>query len=355
MAVSDAALQWLATVLVVLVPVGLLLASARRGRGLIIGVLSTGLVAAVASLTVSSLVSSTADLPARVLDAAFAAAVAASLVVLTARRLGSVGAAVFAGSWSLLVFQPVFVATMGSLPSLVQTVFGAVDYAAVHASHVAAATSVIALTMLPRPALENDLTPETGRGRSLIAAAFVAVGAMGWMLGVERIVSDATGRIALNALVGLALGAAVWVLTTRIAGRPFDARGVVWGVVTAWGAIGLGLAFLSPMALASTTVFAAAAAAAVVARGRAGADRGRRAAVAVIVAVSVGGVVLALLADGFGMAATGSTALVLGQLGAVLVIGIAAFMLGLLCGGMALVVVKGSTIRSSSRPSSRCG
>lgn len=351
MAVSDAALQWFAAVVVVLVPAGLLLVSARRGRGVTIGALSAGLVAAGASLTVSSVVSSTPDLPARVLDAAFAAAVAASLAVLTVGRLGAVGAAVFAGSWSLLVFQPVFVATMNSLPSLVQTVFGAVDYAAVHASHVAAAASVIALTMLPRPALESAATPEAGRGRALIAAVLVAVGAMGWMLGVERVVSAATGRIALNAIVGLALGAVVWMLTTRIAGRPFDAQGVVWGVVAAWGAIGLGLAFLSPMALASTTVVATAAGAAVVARARDAADESRRVSVAVIVAVAGGGVVLALLADGFSLAATGSIALVLGQWGAVLVIGIGAFVLGLLCGGFALLAAKASTIGAGSRPS----
>lgn len=351
MAVSDAALQWLAALTVMLVPVGLLLAAPRRDRGRVIGTVSVALVAAVLSLTVAALLNSTADLPARVLDASFAAAVAASLAVLTARRLGAVGAAVFAALWSLLVFQPVFVATMGSLPSLVQTVFGAVDYAAVHASHVAVAASIIAVTMLPWPSLDTDVSVASGRGRPIIAAALVAVGAMGWMLGVERVVSDATGRIALNALVGLAIGAVVWILTTRIAGQPFDAQGLVWGVVSSWGAIGLGLAFLSPMALASTAVFASAASAAVVARAHDGASRVRRASVAVIVAVAVGGVVMALLADGFSLAATGSTALVLGQLGAVLVICLAAFALGLLCGGIALLAAQGRTVRYNSRPS----
>ncbi len=345
---SDATLQVVAAVLVLAIPAGLVLLDGRRAAARLVCVAVATVAGFVASLGVDALLSSPSDVPARVLDAAFAGAIAASVALLAAQRLGMLGATVFASAWSLIVFQPVFAATVGSVPSLVQIVFGAVDFSAVLATHVAAAASVVALTLLPRkPRLTPADPVAVPLSRALLSAALVIVGATAWMVGAERVVSDALGRTLGNALVGLVLGAAVWSLTERIAGRPFSPHGTVLGVLVAWGAIGLGVPFLSPMALAATAVIACASAAAVVVRAPLTAVRERRVAIGIVVAVAVGGVVLALLADGFGMAATGSTALVLGQLGAVMAVSIGSFGSGLLCGGAALLAIVAAERRST--------
>ena len=345
---SDATLQFVAAVLVLAIPAGLVLLDGRRAAARLVCVAVATVAGFVASLGVDALLSSPSDVPARVLDAAFAGAIAASVALLAAQRLGMLGATVFASAWSLIVFQPVFAATVGSVPSLVQIVFGAVDFSAVLATHVAAAASVVALTLLPRkPRLTPADPVAVPLSRALLSAALVIVGATAWMVGAERVVSDALGRTLGNALVGLVLGAAVWSLTERIAGRPFSPHGTVLGVLVAWGAIGLGVPFLSPMALAATAVIACASAAAVVVRAPLTAVRERRVAIGIVVAVAVGGVVLALLADGFGMAATGSTALVLGQLGAVMAVSIGSFGSGLLCGGAALLAIVAAERRST--------
>ena len=333
---SDAVLQLVCAALVLGVPVGLLVVFPPTHRHRWATVAGSGVVGAAASLVVDALLSAPVDAAGSVLDAAVAGAIGASVAVLASLRLGCLGGAVFASAWSILVFPAVFAAVVGSVPSLVQTVFGAVDYAGVLATHVAAAASLIVLSALPVPPREALTWPRPATlGRSVIAVALVTIGASAWMVGVERVVNAATGRIVANAVIGLVLGAIVWALIERIAGRPFTPAGLVAGVVLGWGAVGLGVAFLSPMALGASVVIGVAGGAAVVVRARDGADPVRRGALAVVVSVAIGGIVLALLADGFGMAATGSTALVVGQLGAVLAIGIGSAASGLLCWALA--------------------
>lgn len=332
MGASDPVLQVVCAVVVLAVPAALLvLIPSPHGRRTV-AVMAAGLLGATVSLAVDAVVPAPVDGAGSVLDAALAAAIAASVAVLAALRLGSLGGAVFAAVWSILVFQPVVAALVGSVPSLVQTVFGAVDYAGVLATHVAAAASLIVLSLLPVPPRDSVPRPAAASlGRAIIALVLLTVGAAAWMVGVERVVNAATGRILGNAIVGVLLGALVWALIERIAGRPFSPRGLVAGGVLGWGAIGAGVAFLSPMALAASAVIGVAGGAAVVVRARAGADLGRRGAIAVVVSVAIGGIVLALLADGFGMAATGSTTLVAGQLGAVIAIALGSAASGLLC------------------------
>lgn len=332
MGASDPILQIVCAVLVMAIPGGLLTVfpppHARRvGAITLVGVVGAG-----ASLAIDAFASTPVDASGRLLDAAFAGAIAASMAVVAARRLGTIGGAVFGAVWSIIVFQPVFAALVGSVPSLVQTVFGAIDYAGVLVTHVAAAASLIVLHALPVPPREQapPRAPAT-LTRSLIATILMTVGASAWMLGVERVVNDASGRILGNAIIGLLLGAVVWATIERIAGRPFVPGGLVAGAVLGWASVGLGVAFLSPMALAASVVIGTAGGAAVVVRAGPDADLGRRRAIAVIVAVAIGGIVLALLADGFGMAATGTTALVAGQLGAVIAIGLGAAGSGLIC------------------------
>ena len=349
MTTSDVLLQLVAALLVLLIPVGLLLVDTASIRARAASASTAVVAGMIASSALSAVLLSPSDLPARVLDASFAGAIAGGVAILSARRFGPVGAAVFASLWSVLVFQPVFAATVGSLPSLVQIVFGAVDFSAVLATHVAASASMIAATLLTgsrRRVVSGVAAVSLPRG--IVSAVLVAIGATAWMVGAERVLSVATGRTLANALAGLALGAMMWWLIERIAGRPFSPWGLTVGVVIAWGAIGLGAPFLAPTALGATAVIAAAAGAAIVVRAPSGAILERRVSIGIIVAVAVGGTVLALLADGFGMAATGSTALVAAQLGAVIAVAVGAFVSGLLCAGAALIATVVAERRSST-------
>lgn len=332
MGASDPVLQLVASLFVLAIPAALFTVFPAPQSRRISAVAVAGVVGALASFTVDALLSAPVDVFGSILDAAFAGAIAASIAVLAALRLGTLGGAVFGTVWSVIVFQPVFSALVGSVPSLVQTVFGAVDYAGVLATHVAAAASFIVLHSLPVPPRGSAAVREArSLRRAVIATALLTLGAASWMVGVERVINEATGRILGNAIVGLLLGAAIWSIVERIAGRPFAPGGLVAGAVLGWAAIGLGVAFLSPMALGASAVIGVAGGAAAVVRARDGANLERRGAIAVIVSVSIGGVVFALLADGFGMAATGSTGLVAGQLGAVLAIGLGSAASGLLC------------------------
>lgn len=355
MGASDPVLQLVCAVLVLAVPAApLVLFPAPHGRRAAAAV-AAGVAGVAVSLAIDAVVPAPVDGAGSLLDAALAGAIAASVAVLAALRLGSLGGAVFAAVWSILVFQPVFAALVGSVPSLVQTVFGAVDYAGVLATHVAAAASFIALSLLPVPPRDaaSAPAPSASLGRAIVAVLLLTIGATAWMVGLERVINAATGRILGNAIVGVLLGALMWALIARIAGRPFSPRGLVAGGVLGWAAIGAGVAFLSPMALAASAVIGVAGGAAVVVRARPGADPGRRGAIAVIVAVAIGGVILALLADGFGMAATGSTALVAGQLGAVIAIALGSAASGLLCW---LIAAAAIVVRDRARgPHARAG
>lgn len=341
MVTSDPVVQLVAAVLVLAIPLGFAVTMRATWARVGVGVIVAASACAIISIVVSIWLLNSSDLPAAVLDAALASAIASSIALVAAQRLGVAGGAIFAVLWSLVVFQPVFVATVVSIPSLVQTIFGAVDVGAVHATHVAAAASLIALAVVTRARRHDAFAPAVpDLRRALVGLSFVTVGATAWLLGAERVISAASGRILGNALVGLLLGAVVWALVERIAGRLFSPNGLVLGAVMAWGAIGLGAAFLSPMALASTAVIAVAASAGIVVRASGMQRIERRTYLAVIVAVAVGGVILALLADGFGLAATGAVSGVVAQLGAVLVIGAAAFLLGLACAGGGMLAAR---------------
>lgn len=323
---------------VLLVPLALLCVfPAQRARVTVI--IGVGIAAAVASVVVSAALWSSTVGAGTAFDAAAAGCVAASVVIIAARYLGTLGGAVFALTWSLVVFQPVYAALVGTVPSLVQTVFGAIDSSAVFATHVAAASSLAVLSALSRPPhAPPEPGPGAGLARALLATLLLAVGATGWMLGLERALSESSVRIVVNSLAALTLGAVVWVLIERIAARPFRPVGLVAGASAAWASVGLGAPFLAPVALVLAAVAGTAGAAAVVARAPDGTDVVKRGCVAMIVSAAIGGTVLALLADGFGMAATGSTALVSRQLGALVSIGLASALGGVACGAFAVGV-----------------
>lgn len=334
MGASDPVLQAVCAVHMLAVPAAILiLLPAPHGRRVAAAALS-GVIASAASLVATALRDAPVDGGTAVLDAAAAAAITAVVATLAATRLGALGGAVFGAAWGVLVLPPVFSSVIGSIPSLVQIVFGAVDYAGVLATHVAPAASLIALSLLPVPRHLPPLAPRAGR--AIAATMLLTIGASAWMLGVERVINAATGRTLGNAVVGVLLGTLVWVIVARIAGRPAAPLGLMAGAVLGWAAIGSGVAFLSPVGLAAAAAIGTAGGAAVVVRAPLAADAMRRGAIGVIVASAIGGVVLALLADGFGLAATGAVAPVVGQLGAVLAVALGSALTGLLCGALAL-------------------
>ncbi len=345
MIVSDPLLQFTCAGLVLLVPLGLAIMVGAR-RLLAAAALGAGAVSAVTSLLARLIISSPSDLAASVLDAAAAGAFAVSFALLLAQRYGARTSAVVASLWSVLIYQPVFWVTVITVPPITQTVFGAVDFAAVFATHVSAAAAAAVFAWRPaRGDARSLLNTGASWPRASIAAALLTVGASAWMLGLERVASDSSGRIALNSVAGLLLGAGVWLIVSQIAARWSGPRGLVAGVIAGWASVGAGVAFLSPAALVASVVLGTAAATAVVVRAGERSNPTLRTAVGTVVAVVVGGTVLAILADGFGMSATGSVALVAGQLGAVIAVLVYSMAVALLCRLALGVVAKARSSR----------
>lgn len=351
---SDPALQLVAALLVLVAPVGVLLGTGRAERASVVTALVAGAAGAVASIAGDALAGPITDPPARILDAAIAAAVTAIVATLAARRLGSIGGAVFAGSWSTLVYQPVVGAVVGEFPPLIQSLIGAVDFAGVLATHVAAGAALLVVHLLPAPrrATSFAFVPRYGGWtRAAIAAALVVVGGTAWHVGVERVVDEATGRIVANALIGIAVAALTWSLIEKIGWNRLTPTVLVAGAWGGWAAIGIGAPFLAPPALGAAAVLGGAVGSALSgagARDDDGSAPRRSWTLGAIGATATGGIIVALLADGFGLAATGTLVLAAAQLGAVLAVTVLAALGGLVCWAIAWLAVRASQ-RSSTR------
>lgn len=337
MVASDPLLQLIAAglVLVLLPSAVILIRPVPRDR--LIGALVVAAVAGGAVLGWDAALTLRADPPAALLDAAAAAAVTAVVTMLSTPRRGSASAAVpalfvavQAGVWGALVLGLVLAATVGAVPSLLQRALGAVDATGVLALFTAPAAALLVFSLLPaptRPVARQDGspgTPDRSASRSgvrpALAVVMLMVAAAAWMVGVERVLSEATGRLAVNAVAGMLLGVLSWLVVSSIVGRSRPRGGVVVGAVLGWAAVGAGGAFLAPLALSAAAVAGAAAGAAIALRAPAGSSRRRRALVAVIVSTSIGGLIATVLADGFGLAASGATLGLLTQLVAVAVV-----------------------------------
>lgn len=323
MSSSDAVLQLACAVLVLGLPLGVALVAPPPRSALL--PLVTGSTAAALAVPIWAVVLGLSpDPPSRLLDAALLGGVAFVLGRAAAARIGGIGGGVLAALTGAVLLAPLLLVLVGVVPNLLQQALGAVDFAGVLATHVAVAVTVGVMQAL---AARSPGSSGQGRGspapaRTALAVVLVAIAATGWMLGAERLVTDASGRIALNAGAGALLGAAVWLIIAVLAGRERPAGGAVLGALLGWGAVGSGAPYLSPMAVAAAVTLGVSAGAAIVLRRRTGASASGRSAVAMIVAVTIGGVMTALLADGFGLAATGSIAGVIAHIGAVLAVGL---------------------------------
>lgn len=318
---SDAVLQLACAVLVLGLPLGVAVV-APPPRVALLPLVAGSVVAALAVPAWAVVLGLSPDPAARLLDTALLGGVAFVLGRAAAARIGGVGAGVLAALTGAVLLAPLLLALVGIVPGVLQQAIGAVDFAGVLATHVAVAVTVGVMQALtgrpPGPIGADPGSPAPAR--TALAVVLVAIAATGWMLGAERLVTDASGRTALNAGSGALLGAAVWLIIAVLAGRERPAGGAVLGALLGWGAVGAGAPYLSPMAVAAAVALGVSAGAAIVLRRRPGASASGRTAVAMIVAVTIGGVMTALLADGFGLAATGSIAGVIAHIGAVLAI-----------------------------------
>ena len=341
MGMSDPAVQLVCAALVLLIPLGVRLVWRGGSRRSILVVLAIAACAAGASAVSDALTGRAGDIPALVLDAILAAVLAGIVAAFAGLRIGVVPGALFGLSWSLLVFLPVAAATLDSVPSVVQVVLGAIDYGGVLATHVAAGAALLTLAVLPaRRVPETIPTFDISWLRCVLATSLLVVGATAWLVGAERTITEATGRTLANALVGMILAALTWVVVEKIALNRVSPIGLMAGAAVGWGAVGFGAPYLSPTALVAVAVIGTAAAVGAAARPlRRGANPAISASVAAIVAVTVGGVIFSLLADGFGLAETGTLTLTVAHI--VAVIGVA--VMGALGGALSWALARALT------------
>ncbi len=342
---SDPILQLVCAALVLLVPVGVQQGLRPSSVPRILALAAVGLAAAVASLVADAVTGVAADLAASALDACFAGAVATTVALVVAQRLGTAGGVVFGLSWSIMVYQPIAAAVLDGVPSLVQVAFGAIDYGGVLASHVAAGAALLALSLLPVARRRDGahaaptavrVTERVTWGRGVVGASLIVVGGSAWLLGVERVLSVSSGRTLANALAGMVLGALIWIVVEKIAVDSASPDGLIAGSLLGWAAIGAGAPYLSPLALIAAVVVGTAAAVGAVAKARArGAGVLRWGSTSILVAVAVGSVVITLLADRFGLAEMATITFTVEQLTATAVVAVVAGAGGIVCGLLA--------------------
>ncbi|WAB81164.1 hypothetical protein OVN18_11535 [Microcella daejeonensis] len=334
---SDPALQLLCAALVLLAPIGIALVLPTGRTSRIAVAAPAGVVGAGALAITAALGGGIPDPSARALDAAMAGSIAAVVAMLAVPRLGRAGGAVFGAGYGILISPVVFPAVLGEYPTVIATLFGAVDYAGVLATHIAPAGALLVVAVLPAR-VEVRATDPIRWGRASLGAGMVAIGALGWFVGVERVVDELSARILGNGALGLALAVMAWLVMERIRWARSTPLSLVSGVMAGWAAIGIGAPFLAPVGLVAVALISGLAAGAARGDNRRnppGASAG--ASLAVITAVLVGGVMTSLLADGFGLAATGTLVLTAAQIGAVLGVVIASAVLALPCWAVAAI------------------
>jgi len=324
---SDPLLQLICAALVLLAPMGVSLVAPNAGPRFRRAAVTAGAFGAGASFATSALLGTPTDTATRILDAAMASSVSVVVALIAMQRLGVAGGAVFAVGYGLLIGPAITNAVLGEYPALLLTVFGAIDYAGVLATHVAPAAALLLVALMPTPAGETlPATVSPSVRRALLGALFVGVGGLAWLIGLEGAIDEVTGRIAVNGAVGILIAVIAWVVMERVRWARFTPAGMVAGAIAGWAAVGVGAPFLAPVALVAVAFLGGLAAGAVPGehRGTQGRAVGARTVIAVIVAVLVGGVITSLLGDGFGLAATGTLTLTAAQVGAVIVVGLTA-------------------------------
>lgn len=283
------------------------------------------LASALVGLAAGVLLAGTSDVG-RLLAVAGAAAAGGAIVAGLVRCSGgAVGARVVAGIVAALSVALIATLQLAVAPPVLERVLGAFDLGGALPRVVAPAAVALGFLAVWRrrssdASARND-APRRIRAIVPIAAVIVATLAVAAGAIASERSAETAPSILLGALVGAVLGAVSWMLVVRIAGRPAHPVDPVSGALVGSAAVLLVLPALVPVAVAATAVAAGLAGGAL--RGSGAPLRGALA--GLIVGIAAGGVVVGLLADGIGFAATGGLGQVVGQVMAVaLATGVAA-------------------------------
>lgn len=310
-----AALLLVAAVLVVSDPRG------RARRSVAVAAVVAVLAGAIATLALAG----TLDVARTASAAAAASGGGVAIALLLPHRVGAVARSVCAGLGAALVIAPVAVVQMVAVPPLLESSLGAVDLAGA-VPRLAAPAGVVVGALLVRPEREAAVA-RTAVGRIIAACVLGVASVAASVVAAEGRVDDATASILGAVVVGAVVGAAGWMLVVRIAGRAAHPADAVAGSVVGSAAVALAAVALVPVA-----VVAVGAAAGVVGGALRGARRPvRGTAVGVLAGLSAGGVVMALLAEGIGFAATGSLGQAGAQVAAVALVAISGVVVGAVC------------------------
>ncbi|MGY6498323.1 MAG: hypothetical protein ACXIUP_08855 [Microcella sp.] len=316
-----------------------LLALPDRRTARSVGVAAT--VAALAGIIVVVALAGTLDAARTVSAAAAAFGGAVVIAACIPRAVGTFARSVVAALGTALVVAPLAVVQLVAVPPLLETTLGAVDLGGAFPRLATPAAVVLGL-LLAMPSSLTGATPVHRRVLDIAPIALAtlfgvaAVGAS--VVAAEGNLNDETTRILVFAAIGAVFGAVGWMLVVRIAGRTVHAADPVAGAVVGAAAVALAAIALVPVA-----VVAAGAAAGLVG----GAMRGARhpvrgLAAGVLAGLAAGGVVVALLAEGIGFAATGSLGQAAAQVGAVFVITVAGAAVGAALGAVARAAAAGA-------------
>lgn len=269
--------------------------------------IAAALPAAASAGVIAASVTGDVDL-ARRLGVAGAAAAGAVIVTAVLRtRARFVAAALLGGIIAGGALALIAALQLAVVPSLLERALAAVDLGGALARYAAPAAMIVGFLLAGPGVRAGGVVGERSRtvrwslagAAAVIASLAVAAGA----LAGERSVDAAPG-ILLAVAAGAALGVTGWMLVVRIAGRAAHPVDPVAGALVGAAAVVLVLPALVPVAVA-----AAAAAAGLAGGAVRGARRpGLGACLGVLTGIAAGGVIVGLLADGIGFAATGGLA-----------------------------------------------
>lgn len=311
---------------------------------------SAELGSALVGLAAGVLCAGTSDVG-RLVAVAGAAAAGGAIVAALVRGCGGAGGArVAAGIVAALTIALIATLQLAVAPPLLERVLGAFDLGGALPRVVA--PTAVALGFLAVWRRRSPVAParEDPARRSgavvLIAAVITAMLAVAAGAIASERSAETAPSILVGALVGALLGAVSWMLVVRIAGRPAHPVDPVSGALVGAAAVLLVLPALVPVAVAATAVAAGLAGGAL--RGSATPLRGALA--GLIVGIAGGGVVVGLLADGIGFAATGGLSQVVGQVMAVALTAVLAGGGGAMVGAGARLVTRPRVSSAPAKP-----
>lgn len=341
---GDPAIVAAAVAAPVLLVAALVIAASASMRESLRPAIVAGLPAAVIAGVIAATLTGAVDLAPLVSVIGATAAGAAIVAAVVRTRAPLVVAAAVGGIMAGATIAVITALQLAVVPPLLERALAAVDLGGALARYAAPAAIIGGfLVVAPRG------NPVAAAGKRFVAtrwllaglaASLAALAVAGGALAGERSVDAAPG-ILLAVAAGAALGVTGWMLVVRIAGRAAHPVDPVAGALVGAAAVVLVLPALVPVAVA-----AAAAAAGLAGGAVRGARRpGLGACLGVLTGIAAGGVIVGLLADGIGFAATGGLAQSAAQVVAVIAVAAVGGASGALMGVLLRLVPGGNRQR----------